>query len=251
MYPILMRTESGFIYTFTAVWGGGIALAIAFMWWQTGPHKRPLPVWADPLLLGGLAAIFLGRLQFVIQNQAYFAENPTERWAIASGGIGYGGVMLGLGLVVGMFIWRKPEIGRILLPTVGLLIAWFHLVGWLACLFEGCAFGAETTLAWYAADLPDTFGVLAVRYRTQMAGIFFSAAILAVAAVQYRLSGPVSGLWLGLLIFLVQIMLTTLRGDEMPLIFDRQMRIDTLIGVFIAVVYCLWWLKLLPKNLYV
>ena len=37
-------------------------------------------------------------------------------------------------------------------------------------LSEGCAYGRETTLGWLAADLPDSFGVYAVRYRRSFWG---------------------------------------------------------------------------------
>ncbi|MEM8857363.1 MAG: hypothetical protein AAGD96_03530, partial [Chloroflexota bacterium] len=81
MFPILFRTDFGFVYTFTAVWLVGLAICGLLIWWQDKSFKR----WTI-LLTAVIGALLLGRLQFVLQNNEWFTENPAERWSLFQGG---------------------------------------------------------------------------------------------------------------------------------------------------------------------
>lgn len=235
MFPILTRTEQGFIYTFTVLWGVGIGAAILYLWWQTKPHQRWWPDWFDGILAIGLFAILMGRFQFVIQNGEYFAENPTERWGIADGGIGYWGVLIGV--IIGCLIFSiiRPAAWRQVWPTAGLILVWLHLVGWTACYFDGCAFGGEVDLAWYAADLPDTFGVYAVRIQTQLIGVLiYGLAFLGLGFAPSRHS-----FWLWVVVAALQLLLIPLRGEDMPLLLGDGIRFDFVVGVFVCAILML------------
>jgi phosphatidylglycerol:prolipoprotein diacylglycerol transferase len=169
MFPYLLRTDSGFIYTFTAVWIFGLALAGGSIYYS----KRQFNGW-DGLLAAGVSALLLGRIQFVWQNGEWFVENPAERWNVAQGGFGYAGVIFG-GLL-GLFLWGLLTQNKLrpilisLIPCVPLL----HFIGWLACWFDGCGYGAKTSISWNAAPLPDNFGLITVRYQTQLGGMLLA-----------------------------------------------------------------------------
>lgn len=224
MFPILWRTEWGFVYTFTVLMGVAV---LGSLWWVARRSKlRPAH------LLEGATALFVGsiiggRLSFVIGNLPYYAENLAESWRWWRGGLGYFGVLWG-GLLVGWLWsrWRKPS----LLPHLPLLtlpLITLHAAGWLACLLDGCAYGAPTTLAWYTVDWPDSYGVWGVRYPVQLLGL---GVALLTFLLAWRLRQSPATFWLAaILLLLGHSGLTLLRGDQIPLL--AGWRLDTLAGV--------------------
>ncbi|MEM9776051.1 MAG: prolipoprotein diacylglyceryl transferase family protein, partial [Chloroflexota bacterium] len=190
MFPILFRTEFGFIYTFTAVWLVGLFGCILIIWWQ----DKEFTHW-DHLLAGVVGALLLGRVQFVLQNGEWFAENPAERWSIFQGGHGYAGTVLGAAFGLLIITLAKRTNFRQTITLLALTVGPLHFVGWLACWFDGCGYGLQAFIGWYAAELPNNFGLMAVRYRTQVAGIL-SAAVFTLLLVLVR--RRITGRWLSL-----------------------------------------------------
>lgn len=236
MFPILFRTEFGFVYTFTAVWLLGLALSGAIIWWQ----DKKFDLW-DHLLIAVTGGLLFGRMQFVVQNSEWFAENPAERWNLFQGGHGYTGVVLG-GLIA-LWLWTQLK-GTAIRPILIMLapsVALLHLVGWLACWFDGCGYGAPTFIGWYSAELPNNFGLMLVRYQTQLAGALLAG--LFGAGLLWRrwqqtgkwLQFKPSDFWLSLsamgagrgLVYLWQ-------GDVTPM--WAGLRIDMLMAFLIAIV---------------
>lgn len=180
MYPILTRLGPFFIYSYTAVFALGLLLSWGIT--QRQAQKQALPRWPDAALATLLAGWLGARLGFVGLNWGYFAERPSDLLQIWQGGLtAYGGLLGGL---IGLCAWcwweKRPfaSLRQPLFPALLLLIA----TGWAACWFEGCAYGIETTLGSLAANLPDTFGVFAVRYQTQLLGLTLNLLLLFLLA---------------------------------------------------------------------
>ncbi len=221
MFPIFARTTYGFVYTFTVIWAVGMILAAVYARWQIKSWR------IDPFLWMGVCGLIGGRIGFVWLNQAYFAEHPSETWRFALGGYAYWGVVMGM--VIGAAVIRMLASKRIQWPILTLLIPFMHAVGWLACLFDGCGYGMETTLAWYTFDLPDNFGVYAVRVPTQLWGvILFGLLTAAVVAWQRRFRRPVSLAWIIFFTALIQTGITFFRGDPWPQWYN--LRLDLWLG---------------------
>ena len=170
-----MRTRFGFIYTFTAVWLLTILIAIVVAY-RRG-DRAELDGWLAAM--GG--ALLGGRLAFIAVNWLYFQDHGREIWRFSDGGLGYIGVLVGG--CGGLWVWARWR-GRGFgdyIGGLGMIIPLLHFGGWAACYFDGCAFGRETVLSWVAADLPDNFGVLALRYQTQMGGMIIASVVLALS----------------------------------------------------------------------
>lgn len=171
MDPILGRTISGFIYTYTVIMGMSILLAFGL---TARLNSTKLPDWVDTAVFIMIVAWIGARIGFLGANWGFYKAEPAQLYKLWQGGHSYHGAMIA-GLL-GLFIWsifrKRPFIQytTLLLPALILL----HAGGWLACYYEGCAYGAETFLGPFAANLPDTFGVFAVRYQTQLAGFFLT-----------------------------------------------------------------------------
>lgn len=175
MYPILARFSWGFLYSYTAVWGVAMLLALGQTAWLTKrPHFR-LKGWLDGALVAILGGLLGGRLGFLLANHAYFQLHPAEAWQVWNGGFNGVGVMWGAFVLFGL--WGRLVKGQETRPWTDYAdlftpaLALCYAAGWLACGLEGCGYGQETFLAWYTADLPDRFGVYAVRYPTQWWGM--------------------------------------------------------------------------------
>ncbi len=214
MLPILGRTPFGFIYSFTVVWGAALVL-VYFSTLRRNSER------ADGLLAALIGGLIAGRILFVAANQAYFQENLSEIWQLGRGGTAYFGVLLGS---IGAYGFWSRRRGLPFEENPGLLAlttAMLHAAGWLACWLEGCGYGRETALAWYAADLPDAFGVPAVRIQTQLAGLLLAGL---VGGLAWRGRWPFWPTLAALLI--VQALVSLGRGDPVPELVGW--RIDTL-----------------------
>jgi phosphatidylglycerol:prolipoprotein diacylglycerol transferase len=126
-------------------------------------------------LLGGL---FGGRAGYVIANWAYYAEHLDRALNVREGGLsGHGALIGGCSAVALWYVVRRRRDARMpdwrdLADVAAPGLALGGAFGWLGALLTGSAYGLEASgyappLAWLAADLPDIYGVRAVRFLTQ------------------------------------------------------------------------------------
>lgn len=231
MYPILYRWYF-FIYSYTALLALGLAAAIALT--ARLARRMPAPGWPDGLLAALLTAVVGGRIAFVWWQLDYFALHPQEVWQVWRGGLSYHGALLA-GLAA-LWLWTRAgrrSFGRyagLLAPGLALGSAF----GWLACYAEGCGHGREALPGLLTADLPDAFGVLAMRYQTQLLG--FALALLACATAVWLLRrwSPTAVFWYTLAALSLGRLLTgLLRGDPVPLL--AGVRLDIWLDATLAI----------------
>ncbi|MCA9929470.1 MAG: prolipoprotein diacylglyceryl transferase [Anaerolineales bacterium] len=243
MYPYLYRTPWFFIYSYTAVFTLGILIGMGL----TARLNRTSQIvgWLDGWLVAMGAAVLGGRLGFVLPSFDYYQERPFDL-GLWQGGLNYHAALAaGFLALWGWCRWQK----RPFLPTLNLFAPALALItafGWAACWFEGCAYGATTTLGPFAADLPDNFGVFAVRYQTQWISAGWSIVIFAVALWQwqrgnrqYLFAVTLFGLSLG------HVGVSLLRGDPVPTI--AAIRLDTLFDTLL-ILFSLILLQYLQKT---
>lgn len=227
MYPILARYGPFLIYSYEVVVGTGILISLGLAYWL---GRREGPSFAsrlDGLLFMLPLALIGGRAIFVLSESSYYLENPGEIWLLWRGGINYHGT-LAAGLV-GIWIWSRwrqhhfHDYAGILATSLAVM----SVFGWLACWFDGCAYGREASAGILVGDLPDSFGVYALRYQTQLIGIILSLAALATIAAVFRRQSSLQLFWFALgLISLVHLLIGFYRGDQATMIGGY--RLDTL-----------------------
>lgn len=239
MHPILTRYGSFLYYSYTAIMGLGLLLSLGLALREsrrrTGDGRRTVTgaAWLDGVIVALLAALLVGRIAFVTANWDYYVDNLDETWLLWQGGIGYHGAV-GAGLIA-LWLWsRLREIP--FAPLGGLLalpMALWTAFGWLACYLDGCVYGRETFFGPLSAGLPDSFGVFAVRYQTQLIGLALSLLALALLWWARRRLQPVALFWLAvLLLSAARALVDTLRGDPMPLVAD--LRLDLILDAAMA-----------------
>jgi phosphatidylglycerol:prolipoprotein diacylglycerol transferase len=235
MYPYLFRTPWFFVYSYTAVFLIGILIGIGVT--SRINHKFAIPNWFDGWLTGMAGAILAGRLGFVWLSRIYYQERPDEL-GLWRGGLNYHAALIGGLFLLGVWCLgrKRPFLTHLNLFTPALAL--ISAFGWFACLLEGCAYGAETTLGPFAADLPDAFGVFAVRYQTQLIGIISSLIIFVITIWFFRQNKTSKLFALTMLaLSLTQFGITFLRGDAITTF--GTIRLDTLLDaifVFISLI---------------
>jgi phosphatidylglycerol:prolipoprotein diacylglycerol transferase len=214
MYPILGRYGPFFLYSYTVVMALGLACGVGLTAWLERRDGAHHPGWIDGLIVAIVAGLAGGRAGFVIANWTYFSEEPGEIGLVWQGGLSYHGALLAgmLGLLT-WAVWRRRSFARVSgLFAPGLVLV--SAFGWLACWFEGCAYGREAAFGPLVADLPDSYGVYALRYQTQLMGVIFCLLIFPlIYALRNRLR---PGLLLGFTLVLLsagRLVITLFRGD--------------------------------------
>ena len=233
MYPIWGRLGPFFVYGYTAV----LAIGLLISGWVTRIQagKTPPPTWPDAALVALIAGWIGARLSFIMLNWAYFAERPSELMRLWQGGQTAYGALIG-GLVgLGLWCWwqKRPFLpyAALFSPALLLLIT----TGWAACWVEGCAYGQTTLLGPLSANLPDQFGIFAVRYQTQLLGIGLNLLALIIVLLWQKRWGNGRLFPLTLLLAnLIHLGLTFIRGDAAPRL--AGWRLDTWLALLFAIV---------------
>jgi prolipoprotein diacylglyceryltransferase len=160
-----------------------------------------------------------GRVGYVLGHLAYYRQHPGEVARFWLGGLSWHGALAGtvLALLVaswllGLRFWRLADEMALVAPLIG-------ATGWLGCLAVACAYGrAGAGPGWLQADLPDLYGVWALRPNVQLlaAGWSLLPAPLLVVAHRRGRDGLAAGLWLALTGAGLALV-SPLRGDSIPL----------------------------------
>ncbi|MBK8905899.1 MAG: prolipoprotein diacylglyceryl transferase [Anaerolineaceae bacterium] len=228
-----------FVYGYTAVFAAGLLLTWGFTRQQAG--RTMLPNWPGDALAwpdAALATLLTGwvgaRLGFIWVNWGYFAERPSELMRLWQGGQTAYGALIG-GLVgLGLWCWwqKRPFLpsAAFFSPALLLLI----ITGWAACWVEGCAYGRQTFLGPFSANLPDQYGVFAVRYQTQLLGVGLNLLALAFVLFWQKRWGYGRLFPLTLLLAnLIHLGLTLVRADAVP--YLAGWRLDTWLALLFAI----------------
>ena len=212
MYPIFGRYGPFFLYSYTACLAVTLLLSYFYLRRQSRETHWPLIVLASLL-----PALLIGRAAFIALNWSYYSEQPAEIWRFGQGGLAAPAVLLTTLLLLTVYLARTGRSSLFSTLAIPLTLAWSG--GWLACYLEGCAYGAPTTLHPLAADLPDNFGVFALRYQTQLLGLAGALLTLILLIIHQRRTGTQSRQsWLTLACLCAQqLLLLPWRGDPAPL----------------------------------
>jgi phosphatidylglycerol---prolipoprotein diacylglyceryl transferase len=243
MYPVLLRLGAFTVPTYTALIDLGLAVSLA--WLYLGAPKAKAGRWLD----AGLAAVFGGlagaRLVYCFANSGYYFEHPEEIFMIWQGGLDWAGAVLGGFLGAGLYCSRAREPLAPIFDLLAWPIALLSLLGWGGCLAAGCAYGAEfapgQAPAWLAVNAPDLYGVMALRWPTQLLGLVWSLIALGAVwlAARWSWRGGARGFYALAVVALGAFGLSFLRGDPDP--FTGGLRLDTLASGLVLLLALAGW----------
>ncbi len=250
MFPVLFRLGSLSVQTYTALIDLGLAVALA--WLFLGAPKAKAGRWLD----AGLAATFGGligaRLVYCFANGGYYIEHPEQVFLIWQGGLDWSGAVLGGVLGAGLYCSRIREP----LAPIFDLLAWplviLSALSWGGSLAAGAAYGAELAPGqgptWLAVNTPDLYGVMALRWPTQLLGLIWSLLALGALWLARRWSwrSGARGLYALALVAFGAFGLSFLRGDPDP--FAGGLRLETLLSGLVLVFALGGWAWIARKQ---
>lgn len=154
------------------VYSYGVMLAVGFMvatlvarYRFKLQYKNP-DIILDFVLAAVVGGIVGARLFYVIGNWSEFRGHLGKIFSInMSGLVFYGGLVLGLALVVAVGFWKKVKFWSIM-DLAGLCLPLGLAFGRVGCFLNGCCYGKPTTLPW-GITFP-TVAPLVARHPTQL-----------------------------------------------------------------------------------
>ena len=223
MHPILLELGPLTVYTY------GLLLAAAYLLGLKLAMVRAKARGLDAnrvLDLGIyiiISALVGAKLLLVLTDYRAFVSDPRELLTLArSGGVFYGGLIL----AVSVALWYIRKVGLPLWTTCDVFapgIALGHVIGRFGCLFAGCCYGKETTVAWAitftnAAAAQNVGTPLGVPlHPTQIYEAGAELIILIVLLVTEKKGRPFAGrtFWLYMLLYSIsRFIIEFYRGDE-------------------------------------
>lgn len=225
MLPERLQLGPLAIPTYSLFVNAAIVLGLAALARVGHRREQRAAAWVD----AGIAALLLGmieaRVEHVAVHWSYFVERPEQIARLWAGGLGWHGAVFGglVGLWLGS--WYRRVSWPALLGVLSVVLPLAAMLTYGGCIAGRCVPGAEVeTLAGYpafiAAELPDTYGIVAPRLFTPLYGIALSA-VVAAAALALRVRGvdPAIRFWLVLaMLALVSFGLGFTRGDAAPMV---------------------------------
>jgi phosphatidylglycerol:prolipoprotein diacylglycerol transferase len=179
--PILLQIGPIAVRSYTLLLDLGLLLALGVLYRRTQRRAARPDLWLDGALVALALGVLGGRIGYVAAHWTYFQDRHSQILKYWLGGLSWHGALMGA--LVGLAIycrvrevsfWRLADELAGVAPLVG-------AAAWLGCLLAGCSYGREVGQAhWLAADLPDLFGVWALRYNVQLAAAGWSLAVAAV-----------------------------------------------------------------------
>ena len=234
MSPNLFHVGPISVDSYTAVLGLGLFLGLVIIYRRAGLRIARRERWLDGALVALAAGVLGARLGFVAANWTYYEGRTGQILKFWLGGLEWRGALVGATLATLIYCWaRKLQFWR-LADELALVAPLVGVAGWVGCLLAGCAYGEVLDQPhWLAADLPDIFGVWALRYNVQLLAVGWSLNVgLVLWWAQRRL--PAGGTFaLFLMLFGAGMgIIDSLRGDVSPLV--RGWRSDVLADWIVA-----------------
>jgi prolipoprotein diacylglyceryltransferase len=249
MYPILFRLGPLTFQTYTVLIDLGILLGLVWLYLNAPQEKAGR--WLDVGLAGVVGALVGARLLYTFANSSYYFGHPEEIVMIWQGGLSWPGAALGGVLGAGLYGTRKREPFAPIFDALAWPVVFLSLLSWGGCLAAGSAYGAEVTagqpLAGLAMNAPDLYGVVALRWPTQVLGILWSVVALGLMwlAARFHWRQGARGFFAVALVALGAFAISFMRGDPDPGL--GGLRLDTVGSALVLLVAVIGWVWLVRK----
>lgn len=214
MHHAILQLGGVTIYAYSLLMALAVLIGVSVAVWDGRRRSLEYADVLDAAILTLLAGLLGARLEYVLLNLGYFAEQPVAALRVWDGGLALqGGLWLGIAaLVVHAGLRRRPFWPLVDALALGLSAA--TVLGWLACLYGGCAYG-RTGFGTLHFTWHDAFGVTASRFAVQPLGAGLSLVLFVVLLLARKrmFSGGVLLLFLAIS-GLAQLGLGFMRADD-------------------------------------
>ena len=189
MRPILFQMGPFSVRSYTLLVDVALLLAVGILYRRASRRTERPSLWLDGALVALALGVLGGRIGYVAAHWASSQDRRSQILKYWRGGLSWHGARVGVRVGLAVYcrvrrvrVWRLADELALGAPLVG-------TAAWAGCLLAGCGYGRQVPEAhWLAADLPDLFGVWALRYNVQLLAVGWS---LAVAVMLWVLRDPV------------------------------------------------------------
>jgi phosphatidylglycerol:prolipoprotein diacylglycerol transferase len=235
MHPILFRIGSFTVHSYTVLLEMGLACGLLIAYLEGRKRLLDPSFLIDASFYSILAGVFGARVGYVVDNWDYFSTHLKETLFIWKGGLSFhGAILAGFSALFAYAVYKKKGDFFLLADVVAISLTIGQVFGWLGCFMGGYAYGKES-VGFLSFDLPDIYGVRALRFPTQPFGAALSLLIFLILIAIRRLLpiGFPFSLYL-LLYFGCDFLLEFTRGDETTYI--GALRIAQVIDIGLVVI---------------
>ncbi len=221
--PVVFRVGEWELHLFTAAVVVAVFSTLGWLLWTARRLDQPLLAWLDAAVGTALGGVIGARMVYIVLESDYFSANPDQMLNFSGGGFDWHGAVLG-GLVGGgvLTVVRHVPLTEFF-DGLALAVPIGAIAVWGACGQSACAYGAEVrTLAdfpaWLVVESPDVYGAIAPRLNLPQIGVWLGL-MLAGVYLLLRLSRQTRGLRVGItlgLFALAMAIVDVFRGDYVP-----------------------------------
>lgn len=166
MHRVLFQVGGLTVYSYGVMLAVGFIVATLVARYRFKLQYKNPDIILDFVLAAVVGGIVGARLFYVIGNWSEFRGHLGKIFSInMSGLVFYGGLVLGLALVVAVGFWKKVKFWSIM-DLAGLCLPLGLAFGRVGCFLNGCCYGKPTTLPW-GITFP-TVAPLVARHPTQL-----------------------------------------------------------------------------------
>ena len=166
------------------VYSYGVMLATGFIVATLVARQRFVRQYRNPdivldfVLAAVVAGIVGARLFYVVGHWSYYSKHTGEILKVNMDGlVFYGGLLLGLALVLLVGRWKKVRFWTTM-DLAGLCVPLALAFGRVGCLLNGCCYGKPTGLPW-GIGFPTSTGIVGPRHPTQVYELVLDLALFA------------------------------------------------------------------------
>jgi phosphatidylglycerol:prolipoprotein diacylglycerol transferase len=166
LHRVLFQVGGLTVYSYGVMLAVGFIVATLVARYRFKLQYKNPDIILDFVLAAVVGGIVGARLFYVIGNWSEFRGHLGKIFSInMSGLVFYGGLVLGLALVVAVGFWKKVKFWSIM-DLAGLCLPLGLAFGRVGCFLNGCCYGKPTTLPW-GITFP-TVAPLVARHPTQL-----------------------------------------------------------------------------------
>ncbi len=218
MHPTLVQFGPIVIGSYTLMLDLGLLAGLGIFYWRARREVDNPDSWLDAALAAVAVGVVGARLGYVAAHWPYYQERLADIPQFWLGGLSWHGGLIGALVGLAAYCaWRRLPLLRVA-DGLALVAPLTGAAAWVGCWLAGCAYGIPLPNShWLATDLPDIFGVWAVRANVQLAAAGVS--LLVAGALWAASRRAPSGVGLGLFFLLYGAglgLVDGFRGDAVP-----------------------------------
>jgi len=167
LHRILFQIGGLTVYSYGVMLAVGFIVATIVARHRWSQQYRNPDIILDFVLAAVVGGVLGARLFYIIGHWGYYSKHTGEIFKVNMDGlVFYGGLILGLALVLLVGRWKKVKFWTTM-DLAGICLPLALAIGRVGCFLNGCCYGKPTGLPW-GITFPAASGIVGARHPTQI-----------------------------------------------------------------------------------